>query len=189
MLPKFPRCTFLLLLLLLHSFFATSSLPLHFLPFHLLLFLEQHSKVLFIRYQHTPRWCHPFDQLPVSWWWLKALQTADYPITLFHNMSRSPKWQLDEPLQEECNWMIATSPSSFSFIIWHLNVRFFYYYYYCGTCWGSDMFTDRKAVSQFRVCVLESTQFNVADVIALRKVCSNSLNIKAYSKCDCKIIF
>lgn len=39
------------------------------------------------------------------------------------------------------------------------------------------------AASQFRVCVLGSTQFEVADVISLRKVCSNWLYIEVYSKC------
>lgn len=44
-----------------------------------------------------------------------------------------------------------------------------------------------KAVSQFRVCILGSTHFDVIDVIARCKVCLNSLNIEAYFNCNLKM--
>lgn len=43
---------------------------------------------------------------------------------------------------------------------------------------------EAESVPHFRVCVLISTQIKVVDVTLLHKVCPNSLNIDAYSKCD-----
>lgn len=42
------------------------------------------------------------------------------------------------------------------------------------------------AVSQFKVCILESMQFEVIDVITLHKVYPSSLNTGAYSKRNLK---
>lgn len=52
---------------------------------------------------------------------------------------------------------------------------------------GVSLSAKPPAVSYIKVCVLGSTQSEVADIVALRKVCLGSLNIKASSKCLLKM--